>query len=268
MDPRDPLTNTERRDLVAFLVDRYQASARRPADVLDDDERRRFAAGDAREQRRLFFKLLCYGALSAQPAPEAVIAADWQRLVGAGVPDDVFDGSFDVRRYAVAAPVARNDSKGKVIDFVRLAETQEFWARLLPQPPDPMAVVDVLHGCSGGALKSRAFWVVREMLRYGLWQADGLARFACVPDGRVRKRASRMGLIDLAESADTLDDMKAASAGLHAVLGLAGNGARELHDLPVSLADQRCEICDGGRMAGCPAPHCRFRRVLVSEAAA
>ena len=76
--------------------DRYQASARRPADVLDDDERRRFAAGDAREQRRLFFKLLCYGALSAQPAPEAVVAADWQRLVGAGVLDDVFDGSFDL----------------------------------------------------------------------------------------------------------------------------------------------------------------------------
>ncbi|MCX6364831.1 MAG: hypothetical protein NTW58_11820, partial [Actinobacteria bacterium] len=90
--------------------------------------------------------------------------------------------------------MSRNDSKGKVIDFTRLAEARETWSRLLPQPADPDVAVDVLHAASGGALKSRAFWAVREMRRYGLWDDDALDRFACVPDGRVRKRAVRMGL--------------------------------------------------------------------------
>ena len=62
--------------------------------------------------------------------------------------------------------------------------------------------------------------------------------------------------------------MKAARRALHAVLGLAGNGARRAARPAGQLADQRCEICDAARMAGCPTPHCRFRRVLVSEAAA
>ena len=58
------------------------------------------------------------------------------------------------------------------------------------------------------------------MRRYGLWQNEALDRFACVPDGRVRKRAVRMGLIDLPEKADTFADMKAVSRALHAVLRL------------------------------------------------
>ena len=131
--------------------------------------------------------------------------------------------------------MSRSDSKGKIIDFARLAETRDTWSRLLPEPPDPDVAVDVLHAASGGALKSRAFWVVREMRRYGLWHDDALDRFACVPDGRVRKRAVRMGLIDLPEKADTFADMKAVSRALHAVLRL-GEAPDEAFDLPISTA--------------------------------
>ena len=269
MQTSAPLTNTERRDNVLFLLAAYEAADRRPPEILTDDERRLYCAGDARVQRRLFFRLLCYGALAAQPAPEAVVLADWRRLVAAGVIDDVYDRAFDVYRFAAAPPVARTDSKGRVIDFLRLSESRDLWWRLLPQPADDAEVIDTLYSCSGGALKSRAFWVTREMLRHELWPANGLRRAACVPDGRVRKRASRIGLVDLPESAETIDDMKAVSASLHAVLGLAGDEARDRFDFPLATASQRCEICDRQRMAACAMPHCRYRRVLLagSEAA-
>ncbi len=95
------------------------------------------------------------------------------------------------------------------------------------------------------------------MIRAGLWQPAGLDRFACVPDGRVRKRAARIGLIDLDEKADAIDDMKAVSAALYAALGLGGNGSRSHFDLPVSTAEQRCEMCDRaahGRVRHAPLP--------------
>lgn len=260
-----PLTNAERRDDILFLLHAYRSSGRGAPQILDESERRRFRAGDAGTQRRLFFRLLCYGALAAQPAPEAVVLADWHRLTAAGVVEQVFDRAFDVYRFAVAPPVSRSDSRGRVVDFIRLSQARELWAGLLPQPGDDAEVIDVLYACSGGALKSRAFWVTREMLRLGLWPANGLRRSACVPDGRVRKRASRIGLVDLPEHAETLDDMKAVSAALHAVLGLAGDEARGLYDLPLSGAAQRCEVCDRRRMASCPMPHCRFRRVTLAE---
>ncbi len=258
MNETTTLTNRERREDVAFLGQAFAADPHLPADVLDADERARFLA-EPEEQPRLFFKLLCYGALAAQPAPESVVDADWRRIADAGVVDSLFAGEFELTRYAVDPPVSRSDSKGKIIDFARLSEARETWARLLPQPPDPDVAVDVLHAASGGALKSRAFWAVREMRRGGLWQDDSLDRFACVPDGRVRKRAVRMGLIDLPEKADTFADMKAVSRALHAVLRL-GEAPDGAFDLPVSTAAQRCEICDAARMAACPMPHCRWRR--------
>lgn len=258
MNESTTLTNRERRENVAFLGQAFAAVDRQPAEILAADERERFLA-DPAEQGRLFFRLLCYGALAAQPAPEAVIEADWRRLTDSGVIDAVFDDDFDLKRYALDPPVSRNDSKGKVIDFERLSETRDTWSKLLPQPGEPDVAVDVLHAASGGALKSRAFWTLREMRRYGLWTDEALDRYACVPDGRVRKRAVRMGLIDLPEKADTFADMKAVSRALHAVLhlGEAPNGS---FDLPVSMAAQRCEICDAARMAACPLPHCRWRR--------
>ncbi len=269
MEALEPLTNEQRRSIVAYLVDAYKASERRPFDVLDDDARRRFGEGGVAEQRRIFFTLLCYAALAAQPAPEAVVQADWRRLLSAGLIDQVYEGSFDLARFAVSPPVSRSDSRGKVIDFVRLAERRQTWSQLLPRPADPVDVVDVLHAASGGTLKSRAFWTVREMLRYELWPADGLARSAFLPDGRVRKRAVRMGLVDLPEGADRLEDMKAVSAALHAATGLAGSEARSLFDLPISLAAVRCEICDTVRMATCPVPCCRWReQTLRAEAIA
>jgi hypothetical protein len=253
------LTNRERRENVAFLNQAFAAAERLPADVLNPDERESFAASDPDQQARLFYKLLCYGALAAQPAPEAVVHADWRRLDTAGVVDALFADEFDLKRYALDPPVSRSDSKGKIIDFTRLAETRGSWSGLLPQPPDPDVAVDVLHACSGGALKSRAFWAVREMRRYGLWDDDALDRFACVPDGRVRKRAVRMGLIDLPEKADTFADMKAVSRALHAVMRLDDTPGGSF-DLPISMAAQRCELCDAERMATCPIPHCRWRR--------
>jgi hypothetical protein len=255
----EPLTNEQRRSIVSYLVDAYKASDRRPHDVLDDEARRRFGEGGAEEQRRVFFTLLCYAALAAQPAPEAVVHADWQRYVSSGSIDQIYEGSFDLPRFAVSPPVSRSDSRGKVIDFVRIAERRQTWSQLLPQPGDPTEVIDLLHAASGGTLKSRAFWTVREMLRHGLWPADGLARSAFLPDGRVRKRAVRMGLVDLPESADRLEDMKTVSAALHAATGLAGSEARGYFDLPISLAGARCEICDVSRMATCAVPCCRWR---------
>jgi hypothetical protein len=253
------LTNRERGENVAFLVQSHAASGRQPSDVLDLDERESFIDADADHQAGAFFKLLCYGVLAAQPAPESVVDADWRRLDTAGVIDALVDGTFDLTRYAMDPPVSRSDSKGKIIDFTRLAETRDLWARLLPQPPDADVAVDVLHASSGGALKSRAFWAVREMRRYGLWVDDALDRFACVPDGRVRKRAVRMGLIDLPEKADTFADMKSVSRALHAVMRL-GDAPADCFDLPISMASQRCEACDSERMATCPIPHCRWRR--------
>ena len=189
MNESTTLTNRERRENVAFLGQAFLAAQRLPAEILDAEQRDVFLQDEA-EQGQLFYTLLCYGALAAQPAPESVVDADWRRLTDAGVVGALFAGDFDLKRYALDPPVSRNDSKGKVIDFVRLAETRETWGRLLPQPPDPDVAVDVLHAASGGALKSRAFWAVREMRRYGLWDDEALDRYACVP-GRQGAQARR-----------------------------------------------------------------------------
>ncbi|MCX6364832.1 MAG: hypothetical protein NTW58_11825 [Actinobacteria bacterium] len=79
MNDSTTLTNRERRENVAFLGQAFAAAQRQPAEVLDADERQRFAAEPA-AQPGLFFKLLCYGALAAQPAPDAVVDADWRPL--------------------------------------------------------------------------------------------------------------------------------------------------------------------------------------------
>ncbi len=194
--------------------------------------------------------------LAAQPAPEAVLRSDWERLLAAGVIDDIFGGSFDLTSFALDPPVSRSDSKGKIIDFARLAATRETWSRLLPQPTDPDTAVDVLRAASGGALKSRAFWVVREMRRLGLWSLEELDRYGYVPDGRVRKRAVRMGLVDVPEKADSFADMKAVSRGLHAVMRLAGNGAARLRpaDQPRRRALRAVRRHPHGQLPAAPLP--------------
>lgn len=264
MDDIAPLTNKERRENVTFLLESYRAAPRVPAPLLDEDELTGFRAG-SQDRHRLFFRLLCYAALTAQPAPESVIRADWERFSTAGVVDALYTGTFDLAAYSVDPPVTRGDSKGKLIDFACLAEHRAAWSGLLPEPADAEVAVDVLRAASGGALKSRAFWVVREMRRNGLWSGIELDRYAYVPDGRVRKRAFRMGLIDLQEKADTFADMKTASRALHAVMRLADkqNGS---YDLPISMAAERCELCDAVRMAACPLPHCRYRRQAAAAA--
>jgi len=258
MDETAPLTNKERKENVAYLLEAFGTERRSPVSVLDPEEVEEFRA-DADTRGRLFFRLLCYASLAAQPAPDPVIRADWERLAGAGVIDAFFERSFDLSSFALDPPVSRSDSKGKIIDFACLSQTREAWSQLLPEPEDAEGTVDVLRAASNGSLKSRAFWVVREMRRNGLWSSEELDRFSYVPDGRVRKRAVRMGLVDLPEKADTFADMKAVSRSLHAVMRLSGasNGA---YDLPISMATERCELCDAVRMASCPLPHCRYRR--------
>ena len=98
MNESTTLTNRERRENVAFLNQAFAAAERQPADVLSLDERESFATSDPDQQARLFFKLLCYGALAAQPAPEAVVHADWRRLDTAGVVDALFADEFDLKR--------------------------------------------------------------------------------------------------------------------------------------------------------------------------
>ena len=115
----------------------------------------------------------------------------------------------------------------------------------------------MLHAASGGALKSRAFWAVREMRRYGLWQDEALDHFAYVPDGRVRKRATRIGLVDLPEKADTFADMKSVSRALHAVmrLGEPRTVLRPSAQPPTSAASFATRA-----HGDLPMPHCRWRR--------
>lgn len=86
MNESTTLTNRERRENVAFLGQAFLASQRLPAEVLDGEQRALFSAGGA-EQSRLFYTLLCYGALAAQPAPDSVVDADWRRFRDAGVVD-------------------------------------------------------------------------------------------------------------------------------------------------------------------------------------
>lgn len=264
MEETAPLTNKERRENIAYLLEAYRTEARMPVPVLDDEELQAFRLDEA-EQKRLFYKLLCYAVLAAQPAPESVVRADWQRLEDAGVPDALFARTFDLATYSVDPPVTRGDSKGKLVDFACLAELRDAWFQLLPEPTDPEAAVDVLRAASGGALKSRAFWVIREMRRMGLWTNTELDRYGYVPDGRVRKRSVRMGLVDVPEKADTFADMKTVSRALHAVVRLADKANGDF-DLPISMAAERCELCDAVRMAACPMPHCRFRRRQASAA--
>src|SRR5664280_1426501 len=149
------LTNRERRENVAFLSQAFAADPHLPAEVLDADERARFLA-EPEQQGGIFFKLLCYGALAAQPAPESVVDADWRRMEAAGIVDALFAGEFELTRYAVDPPVSRSDSKGKIIDFARLAEARDTWQGLLPAPADPDVAVDVLHAASGGASRARS----------------------------------------------------------------------------------------------------------------
>jgi len=264
MDEIAPLSNKERKENVGYLLDAYATEGRTSAPILDEAELEAFKE-DPEERRRLFYRLLCYAVLTAQPAPESVVRADWERLGAAGVVDALYARTFDLAAFSIDPPVTRSDSKGKLVDFSCLAELREAWAQLLPQPSDPDATVDVLRAASNGALKSRAFWVVREMRRSGLWTDPQLDRFGYVPDGRVRKRASRMGLVDLPARADSFADMKSMSRALHAVMRL-GDGENGAFDLPISLAAERCELCDAVRMAACPLPHCRYRRQAAAAA--
>jgi len=249
------LTNRERREDVAFLVEHWKHESKPtpytvlPANVFSDEI-----------PSFEFFRLLCFHALNTQPAPTVVIEADWRRLEANGTIGEIWNGSFDINRYALDPPVWRPDSKGKVIDFVRIKATEDTWKRLLPEPPDPDVAVDVIYAASGGALKSRAFNVIADMRRCGWWHSEALDRFAQDPGARSRKRAIRMGLIDLPERADTFADMKALSRAINAVLRL-GDAPELAYSAPITTSPFRCEICDAARMAACPMPHCKWRRM-------
>jgi hypothetical protein len=242
------LTNRERREDVAFLAHAardveppYTPLSRWTGEPLS-------AYG--------FFTTLCYHALAAQPAPAAVVEADWLRLEHAGVIEALWAGTFDVVRFALDPPTPRVDSKAAVLTFVRLAAMRDTWTRLLPTPNDPDVAVDVLHAVSGGMLKAQAFAVVGDMVRHGHWPAE-MMRYGMTPTGRLRKRVSRPGLVDLPETADTFADLKAFSRATHAVMRLADVTPSAHVILGTTI---RCELCDPARMAACPMPHCKRRR--------
>lgn len=245
------LTSRERREDVAYLCQSYLDEYPDGYPVAHVT-----LATDTPEEQ--LYRLMCYATLAAQPAPDVLIRNDWQAFEMMGIPGAILGGTFDLQRYALDCPVSRADSRGKVIDWVRLAATRSTWTRLLPEPCDPDVTVDVLFAVSGGALKVGAFWVVREMRRLNLWSDETLDRSAYHPTGRTRKRAARMGLVDLPESASTFADLKAFSRALRAVTRL-GDAPEGSYTFPVE-AGPRCELCDAARMASCPIPHCRWRR--------
>lgn len=265
MNDSTVLTNRERRENVAFLYQAWLAAdSPRHTTTIDAPTTcpccgQLRPATESEAARSLFFEL-CYLALSQQPAPASVVDADWRRLLDAGVPDAIWEEEFSIERFAVDPPVARPNSKGKVIDMVRLSATRQVWRRLIPEPADPDVAVDVIHAASGGALKSKAFAAIRAMLLAGEWTDENLERFAVEPSPTLRKRAIRIGLIDLPEKADTFADLKAVSRATRAVLRL-GEVPALVFDEPITLSQViKCEVCDAARMARCPVPHCRRRR--------
>jgi len=250
------LNSRERRENVLFLAEAWKSKgSTRSYSPIEDD------AGQG--ESFALFKDLCFHILATQPAPPAVFEADWRRFMDAGTIYAIYDDSFEIKRYAMDPPVLRQDSKGKVIDFIRVATAIPTLERLLPQPTDPDVTADVLYAISGGALKSHAFAVVSDMLRAGRWSDPDLYRFSFTADGRLRKRTVRMGLTDLPEKADTFADMKAFNRAIHAIVKMSlGDDLQYLHtDLFMkTIPIIRCEICDAARMASCPLPHCRWRR--------
>ena len=46
-------------------------------------------------------------------------------------------------------------------------------------------------------------------------------------------------------------------------MGLEGNLINPTILTAISRASQRCEKCDARRMAACPMPHCKFRRMHI-----
>jgi hypothetical protein len=250
------LNNRERTENTLFLAEAWKSLGRpRSYSPLEDS--------GALEPSFALFKDVCFHILATQPAPPAVYEADWRRLMSADTIEEVYDDSFEIKRYAMDPPVWRQDSKGKVIDFIRVATAIPTLERLLPEPSDPDVTADVLHAVSGGALKSHAFAVVSDMLRAGRWTDPDLYRFSYTIDARLRKRTVRMGLTDLPEKADTFADMKAFNRAVHAIVRLSTDDDPQYqhsdlftHTVPII----RCEICDAARMASCPLPHCRWRR--------
>jgi len=68
---------------------------------------------------------------------ESIVHADWLRLLGAASCTTCSSiASTSAATHSIRRS-PRGDSKGKVIDFVRLSETRATWASLLPEPPDP-----------------------------------------------------------------------------------------------------------------------------------
>lgn len=276
MNESTTLTNRERRENVAFIGQVWLSGHIDPpftplayaSDTTHGVYTKREDLGPNIYQRHVsvdsedFFTLLCYHVLRQQPAPASVIEADWRRFIDAGVISELWSADFDLTRFALDPPVCRQDSKGKLIDFVRIRETVSVWQRLLPTPPDTDVAVDVLHAASGGALKSQAFCVIRDMVQAGYWTDENLLRFAMNPGSKTRKRAIRMGLIDLPEKADTFADMKAVSRAMHAVLRLGESPKMAFSDT-IEFNEFKCEVCDAARMASCPVPHCRWRREHV-----
>lgn len=254
-----PLTNRERIDNVVFLYERWTADGSPRGfcsvpPILEENQK---------PLEEIVYTALCYNALAAQPAPESVVTADWYHFLRDDIPGKIWHDEFSIVDYAIDPPVTRTDSKGKVLDFVRLKEFAQTWERLLPQPAEPEVTPDVLYAVSGGSLKSMSFAMIRDMLLTGRWVDPALYRYAHLPSAKARKRTVRMGLCDLPERADTFADMKAFSRASHAVTRVGHVPDIVFNEYILHNSAIRCELCDATRMAACPVPHCRWRRQHV-----
>ena len=123
---------------------------RLPAEVLDDDEPRPLLRRRAQATGRLFYRLLCYGALAAQPAPEAVVDADWRRLrSGRPARRHARPATSTSRATPSTRPCRAATARARSSTSCASTETRDIWSRLLPRPADPDVAVDVLHACLG-----------------------------------------------------------------------------------------------------------------------
>ncbi len=243
---------------MAFLGQAFLAAQKLPAEILDAEQRDRFTS-DESEQSRLFYTLLCYGALAAQPAPESVVDSDWRRLGDAGVVDALFAGEFDLKSL-----------RARPAGLAQRQQGQDH--RLHPSRRDARYLGPAAAAAAGpGRRRGRP----ARRLRRGAQvpRLLGGPRDAPVrPVGRrgagpLRLRARRAG----AQAGRAHGTGGPAGEGRHfrrhegrlaraPCRAPAGRIAGRLLRPPVSMADQRCEVCDAARMAACPMPHCRWRR--------
>jgi len=128
-----------------------------------------------------------------------------------------------------------------------------------PELPDALAAADG-PGVLIGLLRERLLgagallephWIVRELVRAGVWTAEGLSEAAVVPSRQTRLAAWRLGLLDVPQ-ADGPDDLLAAARAIAGHLGPEDDFGEPLESFCLHHGcSSPCRFA-----AGCPF-HCR-----------